>query len=187
MKRSAILCLVGLFWAAGSALAAEDGIDQLRANAEKGDAQAQTLLCLRYLNGNGVAKDPVEAVKWARKAAEQGFAKAQLIVATMYSEGAGVPRDLAEAAKWYRKAAEQGEPKAQLNLGIMYAIGQGAPKDFVQAHAWINVAGAQGDEEAKSFLPKIEKSMTDGQRVAAMKLAKKMWDQLPKKVTDPQR
>ncbi len=44
--------------------------------AEQGDAQAQLNLGVCYWNGNGVAKDYAEAVKWFRKAAEQGINEA---------------------------------------------------------------------------------------------------------------
>jgi uncharacterized protein len=45
--------------------------------AQRGDAIAQTLLGVLYVNGAGVPKDYAEAVKWFRLAAEQGNATAQ--------------------------------------------------------------------------------------------------------------
>ena len=56
---------------------AEATVEQVRDLAQRGDAYAQTLLGLFYSEGNGVAEDAVEAVKWWRKAAEQGNAIAQ--------------------------------------------------------------------------------------------------------------
>jgi len=50
---------------------------QLRADAEKGDAQAQYNLGVSYANGQGVPKDKAQAKQWYRKAAEQGFEQAQ--------------------------------------------------------------------------------------------------------------
>src|ERR1035438_10255840 len=50
----------------------------LRAQAEKGDAQSQYELGLSFHNGSlGVAKDEAEAAKWYRKAAEQNDPQAQ--------------------------------------------------------------------------------------------------------------
>ena len=47
----------------------------IRAKAEKGDAQSQYELGAAFaLASLGVAKDEVEAVKWYRKAAEQNYA-----------------------------------------------------------------------------------------------------------------
>ena len=51
---------------------------EVRAKAEKGDAQSQCVLGEAFATGRlGMAKDEVEAVKWLRKAAEQNDAEAQ--------------------------------------------------------------------------------------------------------------
>ena len=52
-------------------------IAELKANAEKGDADAQFNLGLMYHKGQGVPQDDAESVKWYRKAAEQGNVYAQ--------------------------------------------------------------------------------------------------------------
>ena len=52
-------------------------IDELKKAAEQGDAKAQFVLGGCYDFGDGVEKNPTEAVKWYRKAAEQGYAPAQ--------------------------------------------------------------------------------------------------------------
>jgi hypothetical protein len=44
-----------------------------RRRAEEGDPWAQTRLGIRYLEGQGVEKDPVEAEVWLRKAASGGY------------------------------------------------------------------------------------------------------------------
>ena len=68
----------------GSATAAEDTLVE---RAQKGDAAAQFDLGYRYANGDGVAKDSAEAVKWYRKAVEQGYAPAQSNPGVMYANG----------------------------------------------------------------------------------------------------
>ena len=65
-----------------------------------------------YYNGQGVAQDYGEAVKWFRKAAEQGNVDAQFNLGLCYEYSKGVAKDIDEAAKWYRKAAEQGNADA---------------------------------------------------------------------------
>jgi TPR repeat protein len=45
------------------------------------------LLGACYANGQGVAKDEVEAVKWWRKAAEQNEAEAQYELGNFYANG----------------------------------------------------------------------------------------------------
>src|SRR6266498_332155 len=82
-------------------------LEKVKAKAGAGDADSQCELGRRYDSGEGVAKDPTEAVKWYRKAAEQNLAKAQYNLATSYAGGTGVTQDYAEAVKWYHKAAEQ--------------------------------------------------------------------------------
>ena len=88
-------------------------IAALRKKAEAGDAEAQYNLGECFLNGDGVAKDMAEAVKWWRKAAEQGAVWAQYNLGVCFYEGNGVDKDHSEAVKWYRKAAEQGYAPAR--------------------------------------------------------------------------
>src|SRR5207247_8104881 len=64
--------------------------NEVRAKAEKGDAQAQFDLGWMYDEGKSVEQDSAEATKWYRKAAEQGLARAQLKLGSMYENRAGV-------------------------------------------------------------------------------------------------
>ena len=82
-----------------------------------------------YANGQGVAQDDAEALRWFRLAAEQGFAAAQFNLGFMYANGRGVAQDDAEALRWYHLAAEQGVAEAQRNLGGMYANGRDGARD----------------------------------------------------------
>ena len=76
---------------------------------EKGVAKAQFNLGVRYAEGNGVAKDATEAVKWYRKAAEQGDAAAQVNLGVCYAVGNGVAKDYVIAYMWANLAAASGE------------------------------------------------------------------------------
>src|SRR5690242_6927708 len=76
--------------------------------AQKGDAQAQTLIASMYADGKGVDRDEAKAFEWYSKAAEQHVARAQHALGVMYENGEGVVRDDAAAAEWYRDAADQG-------------------------------------------------------------------------------
>ncbi len=119
-------------------------ITEIRAQAERGDADAQYRLGRMCAKGEGVPQDYMLAVEWFRKAAEQGNAKGQNALGTMYASGTGVPQDYVQAIAWYRKAAGQGEMMAQANLGVMYDTGRGVPQDFVQAAEWYRKAAEQG-------------------------------------------
>lgn len=60
-------------------------LNDVRAQAEKGEAQSQHLLaCAFYFGDLGLAKDQVEAVKWFRKAADQNDAPAQFNLGACY-------------------------------------------------------------------------------------------------------
>jgi TPR repeat protein len=70
-----------------------------------------------YTNGEGVARDNAEAVKWYRKAAEQGYVDAQYNLGLMYEDGDGVAEDDIFAYMWWNLAAAQGHEKAKENKG----------------------------------------------------------------------
>ena len=123
----------------------------IRAKAEKGDAQSQYELgCAFSLGSLGVAKDEVEAVKWFRKAAEQNHAQAQCDLGVCYANGQGVAKDEVEAVKWYRKAAEQ---NLRRWLNSVWASvthnGRGVPKDEAEAVKWYRKAAEQNDAVAQ--------------------------------------
>ena len=148
---------------------AQVGIADIRARAERGDADAQLLLGVLYAEGRGVPQDEAEAVRWFRRAAEQGNtgagnADTQFSLGVLYAEGRGVPQDEAEAARWYCLAAEsdeagavvgslgQGNADAQFNLGVLYAEGRDVPQDYVEAVRWFRRAAEQGYARAQNNL-----------------------------------
>jgi TPR repeat protein len=120
--------------------------------AEQGDITAQKNLGVMYRNGEGVAENDAEAMRWIRLAAEQGDANAQLYVGLMYRNGEGVPENDTEAVRWFRLAAEQGFPGAQNNLGFMYQFGNGVPENDAEAVRWYRLAAEQGDNIGQLFL-----------------------------------
>jgi hypothetical protein len=128
---------------------AVDPQEDLRARAEKGDADAQAILGCCYDLGHGVQEDHAEAAKWFRKAAEQGNALAQGNLGICYETGRGVAQDYTEAAKWYRKAAEQGSVPMQALLGGYYDRGRGVAQDYAEAVKWYRKAADQGDATAQ--------------------------------------
>jgi TPR repeat protein len=150
------LCIVGLLLCAVSATWADEAQEKqfaaTKAEAEKGDVEAQNKLGYFYNTGTGVKKDDAEAVKWYRKAAEQGHTNAQFSLGVMYQEGEGVEKDPSEALKWYRSAAEQGFGKAQCNLGGMYEEGKGVEQDYAEAVKWYRKAAEQEDASAQHNL-----------------------------------
>jgi TPR repeat protein len=147
--------------------------EELKAQAEKGDATAQYRLGTRYRFGfPGVMQDDAEAEKWFRKSADQGNAEGQDGLGFCYRYGLGVTKDDVEAVKWFRKAAEQGYDVAQYNLGYMYYDGECVPKDYVQSYKWQLLATSHGNEPAKKLVSFLEKNMTLEQIAEGQKLAR---------------
>jgi TPR repeat protein len=131
---------------------------QLRAFANRGDADAQFELGLRYLTGEGFKKDEKKGVEWLEKAALSGHLRAQFVYGSLFEDGVTVPKDPAKAVEWYLKAANGGFPMAQHSVGVAYELGQGVPKDTKLAAEWFEKAAAQNYPPAMSALgSKLEK------------------------------
>ncbi len=120
--------------------------------AEAGDAFAQYNVGVAYANGDGVAQDRAEAVKWFMKAAEKDIVEAYFNLGICYANGWGVPKDDSEAAKWLRKAADKGDADAQFRLGNLYDNGRGVAMDDVEAVKLYRSAAMQGHAMAQHDL-----------------------------------
>jgi TPR repeat protein len=120
-------------------------IAELKAKAEKGNANAQFSLGDCYRTGQGVPQDFVEAAKWYQKAAEQGNAICQYDLGLCFEKGNGVSQDYKEAIKWFRKAAEQDFEAAQLELYQIYFVGKGVETNHTEAVKWLRKAVEHGN------------------------------------------
>ena len=127
-------------------------IAQLRVLAERGAADAQAELGVRYAAGRGVERDFGEAVSWYRRAVAQGDARGQVELGVAYARGRGVEQNDDEAVRWYRRSAEQGNALGQNNLGVMYDTGRGVREDDRQAVRWYRLAAEQGRAIAQNYL-----------------------------------
>jgi uncharacterized protein YbaP (TraB family) len=106
-------------------------LQEWRAEAEAGSAQAQYNLAVLYDLGQGVAPDKVQAALWYREAAVQGLAAAQFNLAAMLAGGEGLGRDPVRAYMLYDLAAESDAEAAAERDRLAAAmapgeIGQGA-------------------------------------------------------------
>lgn len=68
--------------------------------AVKGDVNAAFNLGTLHQHGDGVAKNPAEALKWYRIAAERGDRESQSRLGAMYLNGEGTPKDEKEGWRW---------------------------------------------------------------------------------------
>jgi AcrR family transcriptional regulator len=123
--------------------------DALMTAAQAGDRDAQTLLGLSYLNGDGVAANPLEAVRLLQLASENGQAVAQYNLATIYARPDSTISDPIAAKFWFQAAAEQGNRMAMNNLAMFYAQGLGTDPNTAEAAVWFSMAAALGYDVAQ--------------------------------------
>ena len=122
-------------------------LDRLTASANAGNARAQLIVALKYLDS--VPANDGEAIKWLVRAAEAGEPVAQYRLGTLYERGRGVALDTAKAARWYQAAANQGSRKAMHNLAVAFTEGAGVKKDFAEASRWFLKAAALGLKDSQ--------------------------------------
>ena len=149
-----------------------------RALAEKGDAEAQFALGLKYGNSLGASQDFGQAVQWYRKAAVQNHALAQFNLGIMYARGQGVSQDDVQAILWIRRAADQGDAGAQFNLGMrlhracVTGPSRDAAESRIEAYKWLWLSAAQGYKDSDAACERVTLDMTreqvtEGNRRAA--------------------
>ena len=125
--------------------------------ANKNYLEAQTLIGVDYLNGNGVTQDYAQALDWFQKAASEDYAPAQNKIGCMYKNGYCVNQDQRKAFEWFQKAANQEYDEAQTNLALMYKEGSGVQQDYSKAIEWFRKAADQGNDVAKYNLELLNK------------------------------
>jgi len=121
--------------------------------AEAGHAKARTNIGYAYAAGEGVPRDPKEAVRWFRMAAAQGDPVAMDDLGYAYLNGDGVAKSPAEAIRWYAQAAEKGYGPSQVTLSDIYG-GDTKEADLPLAIAWRRIALLSEDhmKEAPALL-----------------------------------
>jgi localization factor PodJL len=119
-------------------------LDRLTQLANAGNARAELVVGLKYLDGDGVPVNEANAAKWLERAAQQGLPVAQYRLGTLYDRGRGVPTDAAKAVHWYQLAAQAGNRKAMHNLAVAYSAGNGIAKNMAEAARWFSKAAALG-------------------------------------------
>ena len=148
-------------------------IQQLRAQAEKGNVEAQFALAQAYDRGREVPIDKVEAVRWYMRAAEQGDAFSQYLLGNNAWNGTGMPKSEQAAVQWWQRAAAQGFAPAQSSLGrALVTGGQGVSPDKTQAYVWLALSAGQGDQEADQQRATLVKQLQPDQLAQAKRLVK---------------
>jgi TPR repeat protein len=115
-----------------------------------------------------VLPDPLEH-------AESGDAETSYALAERYSRGTGLPQDPAQAERWYLEAARAGNVMARYRLAFLYLRGRvDGRKDFVRAHAWLTLAAEDDLGDARAWLPRLEKKMSDEELEEAASLVARL-------------
>ena len=123
--------------------------------AEAGDPVAQAWVGSLYANGDGVALDDAEALRWYVKAAEGGNAAAQANVGAFHALGRGTARDYVKAAEWLARAGDNGDVNGLFNLAVLYAKGEGVEKDAAKAASCYRRAAERGHYPSQARLGHI--------------------------------
>jgi uncharacterized protein len=127
-------------------------VQELRAEAEQGDAIAQLDLGVAYYQGDGVRQNYSEARKWFEKSAQQGVTDAINNMGLLYAGGKGVKQDWRKSLEWYKRAADAGNASAQYNLGVAYDFAHGVKQDHRETAKWYEKAALQGYRNAQNSL-----------------------------------
>ena len=95
-------------------------LEQLKAQADSGDVEAQLNLGYTYLYGlNGANIDYKQALAYYEAAAQQNNATAYNNLGSLYYNGIGTDVDMPKAISFFEKAAELGSSDAAVNLAVI--------------------------------------------------------------------
>lgn len=120
-------------------------VEQLKPNAEAGQAEFQYELAYLYLSQPFLDPDASQAIYWFEKAAAQEDQRAYYHLATLYWHDERVTSDYSKAREYFEKSAAAGDELAKDDLGHMLAAGQGGPKDLARAEALLSERAADDD------------------------------------------
>jgi len=129
---------------------------RLTQEANAGDPLAQHELGLRFLLGEGVPADTVQAVYWIKKAADQNLTSAKYNYAILLINGIGVQWDPFNAFTLFQSAASDGMVQAQYVVGILYTDNLTVKRDYNLAYYWIKKAADNDYDPARDIVAKLE-------------------------------
>ena len=119
---------------------------ELQREALQGNLEAQYLLAMKYLNGEGISPDMTAALKWLRKSVDGGHLRAEYQLGVLYRDGIGVPKDLELALRWFKVAAGSGLVEAQTAYDELHRA------QVVREFETLRAAAKSGDPAAQYAL-----------------------------------
>jgi len=129
-----------------------DALAAVRAAAQYGLVEAQTMYGQMLLDGTYLAADHEAALRWFKAAAGGRHPEAINMVGRCHDLGWGTPVAPERAAIWYRKAATMGYAWGQYNLANLLLRGRGVTLDRGQALRWFAKAAAQGHAKSMNLI-----------------------------------
>ncbi|MFD2208083.1 tetratricopeptide repeat protein [Kiloniella antarctica] len=114
-------------------------VTELKAKASKVENnQAQYLMAVLYLNGNGVTQNRALARKWAKKSATNNNPRAMHMLAYLLENGLGGSKDRKAAGSWYLSSAEAGFAPALQEIKRLKYKKSFAATELQRANALLN-------------------------------------------------
>ena len=145
-------------------------VDQWRAAADGGDADAQFNMGQAYKLGRGVPVDAQRAEEYYGRAAAQGHVQA----ADNYGLALFQNGKAREAIPYLEKSVVRGEPRAQYILGTMLFNGVDIKKDWVRAYALTSKAAEAGLPQATQSLQQMDAYVGVNDRQQGLAMARGM-------------
>lgn len=107
--------------------------------AEQGNSEAQFSVGVMYRNGQGIAKNYDESLKWLRISAAQKYRPAIYAIGLAYIHGLGMQKDPHEAMKYFQKGHDLQHARSSEALAMIYLYGQyNVKKDVVKAKTYLH-------------------------------------------------
>jgi len=111
---------------------------------------------LMYEKGQGVEKNPKQAVRFYSMAGIRGHVESQVLLGTYYFHGKFVSCNYKKAHYWFHMASSH--PEAQFYIGHMYEKGIYLQQDIAKAKIWYLLSARQGHLKSQYNLGVLLKS-----------------------------
>ncbi|HEY3643711.1 MAG TPA: TonB family protein [Gammaproteobacteria bacterium] len=126
--------------------------EEMKAQAVKGNVQAEECLAELYSYGQGTPADASQARTLFSEAAAAGDLRAQERLAQWDAWSEGSDQDIPKAIAAFQQLIDKGYLPAASDLALLYIDGTGVPKDEAKALGLLRRAAGAGDPEAEMRL-----------------------------------
>ncbi|WP_347453161.1 tetratricopeptide repeat protein [Acinetobacter thermotolerans] len=121
--------------------------------AQLGHVQAQAILGVMYLKGEGVEKQDINlGLNYLKQAAAQHNAVALNALGEALEQGIGIEVNLDQAIQLYHQAAALANADAYSHLGHLYTKGIGVERDVATARQWLERGALLGHKASQEQL-----------------------------------